>query len=196
MKNELEEPAKTVLDVIRHRRTLPYLKMKTDPIRETHLQLLLEAANWAPTHKYTEPWRFFVFDKEGRSRLAEVLGQTYREFSGDKFNEKKYQKTIGRVMTVPVTMAIIMQPTALLPEFEEILAVGCAVQNMHLAAQALGIGAAWSTPGYVDHPRIRELLSLQGRAKCFGFFYLGYPASDWPESKRKPIAEKVTRISQ
>ena len=192
-----DERARVVLDNIRARRTLPWTYMKPDPIEAHHLEALLEAANWAPTHKHTEPWRFVIFTGAGRASLADLLGRTYRETIGEKFTEKKYQKTVTRPAAVPLVMAIVMEPSekADLPEFEEILAVGCAMQNFHLAAQALGIGCAWSTPKYLDHPNIRSFLGLTGRMRCLGFYYVGYPADGWPGSLRRPIAEKVRHVT-
>jgi nitroreductase len=83
-----------------------------------------------------------------------------------------------------------------MPEFEEILAVGCAVQNLHLAAQSLGIGCSWSTPAYIDHPNMRKFFELEGPDRCFGFLYMGYAQADaWPSSKRGPVHEKVRVIN-
>ena len=196
MANPITDHARRILDHIHQRRTLPYTMMRPDPIDEDRLQLLFEAANWAPTHRFTEPWRFQVFRGEGRARVAKVLSETYRETSGEKFFEKKYIKAQTRPLSVPVVMAIVMEPSEKcnLPEFEEILAVGCAMQNFHLAAHALGIGCSWSTPAYIDHPNIRAFLGLEGRSRCLGFYYLGYPQEGWPSSKRGPVSEKIKFI--
>jgi len=185
--------AKAVLDNIQNRRSLPPQWMKPDPIDDDVLTQLFEAANWAPTHKLTEPWRFRVFTGAGRERLAKALGESYRATIGDRFDERKLKKTTTRPVTVPVAMAIIMAPglKANLPEFEEILAVGCAMQNFHLAAHALGIGCFWSTPKYLDHQPFRAFLDLDGRERCLGLYYLGYPIDSWPVSKRRPVADKI-----
>ena len=46
-----------------------------------------------------------------------------------------------------------------IPELEEIEAVACAVQNMHLTAAAAGLGAFWSSPPILDTEEMREFLS-------------------------------------
>jgi len=170
--------------------------VKPDPIDEAHLALLFEAANWAPSHKHTEPWRFVVFKGAGRQRLADLLAETYRETIGAAFNQKKYEKTLSRPLLVPVVLAILMRPARapVCPEFEETLAVGCAVQNLHLTACALGIGCSWSTPEYVDHANIRRFFALEDRDRCFGFYYLGYLDGEWPTSVRGDVAAKITLI--
>ena len=197
MTQTIDPAAQIVLDAIRNRRSMPYTALKPDPIREEHIDLLLESANWAPTHKYTEPWRFVLFTGAGRNRFAEILSQTYRQTAGEKFNERKLQKAIARPLNTALVVAIVMRRSEMIPEYEEILAVGCAVQNFHLAAHALGISGRWSTPAYMDHPNIRALLELEDCDRCFGFFYAGYAAEPEhpPRSVRGPIAEKVRRIT-
>lgn len=195
---EHKEKAKTVLENIIARRSLPPQLMKPDAIDRETLEAILEAANWAPTHKLTEPWRFRLFLGNGRSALAKVLGEAYTGTIGASFDERKFLKTIMRPLQVPVVMAIVMSPglKANLPEFEEILAVGCAMQNFHLAAHAMGIGCFWSTPKYLENEVLRTFLQLQPHERCLGFYYLGYPQDSWPPSKRRPVAEKTTWVTE
>ncbi|MDJ0836051.1 MAG: nitroreductase [Acidobacteriota bacterium] len=194
MTSDINTEAQIILDAIRNRRTMPFMKVKPDPIAEEHLSLILEAANWAPSHRHTEPWRFVIFQGEGRARLGDLLAETYKAAAGDKFLERKYQKSRNRCAHVPVAMAILMKPKGVNPEFEEILAVGCAVQNMHLAAQSLGIGCSWSTPALVDHPDVRTFFQLEEGERCLGFYYMGYAADPFPPSKRGDVNDKVTFI--
>src|ERR1700754_133707 len=51
----------------------------------------LENANWAPSHKLTEPWRFTVFTGPGLQKLAEDSARIYKEFAGAKFKQNKYE---------------------------------------------------------------------------------------------------------
>ncbi len=190
-----DEKTQAVLDNIVNRRTIPWTKLKPDPIPEDQIQILLECANWAPTHKFTEPWRFTLFQGKGKARLAQVLATSYKETSGQKFNPKKHEKALARPLHVPLVIAVSMKRSGLIPEFEEMLAVGCSVQNLHLAASALGLGCSWSTPGYLNHFHIRKLLNLEEGDSCLGFLYLGRLEEKGPfQSIRKPVADKVTRI--
>lgn len=198
MNAKLNSKALEVINNIKQRRSLPAQHMKSDPIDRETLELLLEMANWAPTHKFTEPWRFRVYLEDGRASLAHALGETYTRFIGDKYDERKFQKTIGRPVHVPVVMAIIMSPgqKAKLPEWEEVAAVACAVQNIHLAAQSMDIGCFWSSPKYLADKGLREFLELADHEKCLGFYYLGYPVDSWPKTKRRPMEEKVVWVDQ
>ena len=63
------------LSAIRERRTVDLPLLSPDPIDDQTLDTLLEAANWAPNHGRTEPWRFAVFTGEGRLKLADALAE-------------------------------------------------------------------------------------------------------------------------
>ena len=81
-------------------------------------------------------------------------------------------------------------PAQSIPEWEEIAAVSCAVQNMWLSATALGIGAYWSSPKSIH--AAQDLLDLKDGEQCLGFFYMGnYKGADLP-GKRSPLETKVS----
>lgn len=189
----LTPEAKAVLDTILNRRSYPYKRLKPEPVPQETVMQLLEAANRAPTHRFTEPWRFNVFTGEAKRHLANALIEAYQRQCGSEAKEAKIAKTLERCLHVPVVINIFMarDEKPLLPEFEEILAVGCAMQNLHLAAYALNLSGLWSTPGYLDDPQLNQFLGIAGEAKNFGFFYLGYIDGEFPRSKRKPIEDKV-----
>ena len=88
-------------------------------------------------------------------------------------------------------IAICMQrdPDERVPEWEEIAAVSCAVQNMWLSCAAHNIGCYWSSSKAIL--QARELLQLREGERCLGLFYMGY--HDLPElpGKRTPVKEKV-----
>lgn len=187
--------------LIRRRRTIKPRDMSEKPIENTHLAAILENANWAPTHGMTEPWRFFVFTGDGRQRLADFCQSLYDKITPkDEVRPDKREKLGTQPLESPVVIAIGMkrQEIEKIPEIEEVEAVACAVQNMHLTASALGMAAFWSSPPLTYSDEMREWLGLEDpRDKCLGFFYLGWPKSEeWPEGTRGPITEKVTMVSK
>lgn len=192
--SDISKEASIVLDAIANRRSVKYTALKTDPIPRGTMARLFGAANWAPSHKHTEPWRWVVFEGDGRQRFADALTAAYKAVEGEKVKPKKLDKIEKRALHVPVIVAVIMRPSGLVPEWEETAAIGCAMQNFHLAAYALGIGAMWSTPTYVKHPTFREFLDLEPDDKCYGFFYMGYPKGDWPKSTRKAMVDKIRYV--
>ncbi len=185
--------------LIRRRRSIKPPDMSVKPVERAHLAAILENANWAPTHGLTQPWRFFVFTGEGRQRLADALQSIYRKVTPEaEVREEKWEKLGVRPLQAPVVIAVGMsrQRSEKIPEVEEIEAVACAVQNMHLTASAIGMAGYWSTPPVVYTDEMRLWLGLgDARDRCLGLFYLGWPESEeWPEGRRDDVAEKVVWV--
>ncbi len=185
-------------ELIRKRRSI-FPKTYTDePIPRAILEEILENANWAPTHKLTEPWRFKIFQSETTlNRLGEFLADQYQKRTQEeKFSERKYKKTKNKPAKCGAVIAICMHrdEEERIPEIEEICAVSCAVQNMWLSASAYGIGAYWSSPGTVFTSAMNEFLGLGEKDKCLGLFYMGYHNMPEMPGKRQPITEKIEWI--
>ena len=168
--------------------------MRPDPVPREMVELLLENANWAPSHGLTEPWRFHLFSGDSRARLALHLQELYRKHTpADAQRPDKLEKLGQNPLLAPVVITISMHPdpTGKIPEIEEVAAVACAVQNMHLTASALGLGAFWSTPPLVYTDDMRAFLGLELGDRCLGLFYLGWPQEGLVlESRRRPISQK------
>lgn len=186
-----------ITEIIRHRRTVKPPMM--DPDLEVPYELIdeiLENANWAPTHGFTEPWRFKIFSGDYRKVLGEKLQELYSENTpDDQFRQDKFDKLGQNPVLAPLVMAICMKrgDNPKIPELEEIEAVACAVQNMHLTAAAAGLGAFWSSPPILDTDGMREFLSLRESDRCLGLFYIGWlkEGENWPKSSRGPVSNKI-----
>ena len=140
---------KQVSHWIRERRSI-YPNMYSDEkIDRGIIEQLLENANWAPTHRLTEPWRFMVFTGEGLKKFADFQAQLYHDrYSGtENFDKGKYEKLKSKPLLSSHIIAVGMRkdPKKSVPELEEICATACAVQNMWLTASAMGLGCYWST---------------------------------------------------
>ena len=186
MKYNLSE----ITDLIKDRRTIYPEQFSDRKIHKEQVEHILNNAIWAPTHGNTQPWRFTVFMDESRQDLANLLGKLYLEETQiEKQNDMKLAKMITRPIRSSVAIAINMKrdETGRIAEIEEIEAIACAVQNMHLTCTAYGIGGFWSTPKVISSPKMNEFLHLGEADKCLGIFYMGYPAEQWPKGQRKPI---------
>ncbi|MBW2962254.1 nitroreductase family protein [Mesonia aestuariivivens] len=177
-------------DIIKNRRSIFPAQYNSEKIDDEVINKILATANWAPTHKKTEPWRFKVVREEKLEHLGQFLADKYKETT-DKFSEFKYKKLQDNPTKASCVIAICMQrdPKESLPEWEEIAAVAMAVQNMWLTASHLGIGAYWSSPGLIKH--MDEFFSLKKGEKCLGFFYMGHHNETNLEAERSPIESKV-----
>ncbi|MDB4089541.1 nitroreductase [Flavobacteriales bacterium] len=191
MKYNLSE----ITEVIKNRRTI-YPEQYSD--RKIHKEIVEDVLNngvWAPTHGKTQPWRFIVYLEDSKIELSNFLSRLYADkFKGESYNEMKFEKLKNRPLTAPVVIAIVMtpDPNEKILEIEEVEAVACAVQNMHLTSTAYGIGGFWSTPKLIYTKEMNEFLGIGEKDKCLGLFYMGYPAIDWPKGQRKPIEYLTT----
>lgn len=138
---------------------------------------MLEAAHWAPTHGHTEPWRFNVYVGEGKERLSNFLDQWMQE---EGANDIKRGKVLGRIAQASHIISIGMKrgENPKIPEIEELLAVGMAVQNMWLMASAHHVGAYWSSGEKAFMPKMKDFLGLGLEDKSLGFLYVGELAQD------------------
>ncbi len=180
--------------LIRHRRTVKPASFNNEPVPEEVIRQMLENARWAPTHALTQPWRFVVLSGEALQRFAAMREQLYKEDTPpEKFNENKFRKLSEQLLASRYTILIGMQrqATEKIPEWEEIAAVACAVQNMQLTAFAYGVSTFWSTGGMIGHPAVKQFMGLGETDRCLGLLYVGksdLPAEDTP---RRPVAEVV-----
>lgn len=190
--------AEQISHIIRHRRTIKPKQFSDRPVEKAIVDEMLENANWAPTHGMTQPWRFTVYTGDARQRLAELLAETYKQITTpEEFKPNKYEGMSKNAMLAPVVIAIGMkrQQIEKIPELDELQAVACAVQNMHLTAAAHGLGAFWSTNVAAVSDQMREFIGLEPRDRALGLFYIGYPKCDWPESTRQSIDDKVRWVT-
>jgi len=188
--------------IIRNRRSLFVAQFKeNDPVQDSIIEEMLENANWAPTHKLTEPWQFTVFSGDGLKELARFQSELYKERAekNGEFKEATYQKLQVNPLKCSHIIAIAMKRDEKvgLPEMEEVAAVSMAVQNMYLTASAHGLAAYWGTGGVTFYPEAKSYFGLAEEDKLMGFFYVAKPNLDtWPKGKRKPISEKVKWVRE
>ncbi|MCK8495126.1 nitroreductase [Spirosoma sp. RP8] len=184
----------TINQIIRSRRSIFPPDYIDKEVPRDVIETILENANYAPTHRLTQPWRFTIFRGDGLTKLADFMSDTYRSnATPESFSEAKYEGTRNKVLKSSCILAIVMEvhPDKV-PEWEEVAAVSCAVENMWLTATALGVGAYWSSPSNLA--ALEAFLNLTPTQKCLGFFYMGYHQAKDKPAVRKPIAEKLTWI--
>ena len=188
-----------ITQVIRSRRTVKPKLYRDQAIDENLIHEMLENANWAPTHGMTEPWRFSVFVGDARKQLAEFLAKTYKEITPpESFKPNKYEGMSQNAMRAAAVISVGMkrQESGKITELDEIMAVACAVQNMHLTAAAHGVGGFWSTNVAAVSDQMREFVGLGANDRSLGLFYLGYPDGEVPDISRGAIEEKVRWVRE
>jgi nitroreductase len=166
------------LDAIAGRRSIGRL---TEPAPDgDDLRRILEAAVAAPDHEELRPWRFVILKGEAKVAFGQVLADSYlarvQNAGGlptDGQLEKERTK-LGRAPLVIIVGAKHMHDTKV-PWIEQRLAAGAAVENLLIAATALGYGSMWRTgdPSYDD--AVKRAVGLDEHDAIVGFVYLGTP---------------------
>ena len=161
-----------VYDCIRTRRTVR--DFKPDPVPDTVVHNILQAARWAPSSSNTQPWHFIVI--QNRETLT----------------------TLGRIATqgsfiaqAPMAIAIVMA-NARRPQLD----AGRALQQMELIAWAEGLGTCFVGLRAVEQQQeIKALLGIPAEMELitvmpFGYRVEGDAGRGVP---RKPVSEIVHR---
>lgn len=191
----MENYFKIISDIIKKRRTVKPPKMNGKMIPDKQIKELLELANWAPTHKMTEPWRFIVYSGNKAREFAREHAELYKKSTlAEKFEQTKYDKILGNGNNVSHIIAAIMKrdPEARIPVIEEIAATAAAIQNILLGATAAGIAIFWSSGGMTHTKEMKEFLGLNEDDIVMGILFLGYSDSAFEGKRVTPIDEKVT----
>ena len=186
----VEPPATTttVYEAIHARRMNNEFSDSVPP--QDALARMLDAAIWAPNHRLTNPWRFFVLEKGGQRR-AEVAQLAYDQLYGRSQNHEHADGSRQRVLDAPALIYVYSVPgdTEELTQ-ENYAAACCAVQNLLLAGVAEGLAGDWSTGNTTRHPQLAETLGGEANWTMVGALFIGYPSR--PSASVRSPAEEVT----
>ena len=162
-----------LFQTIESRRSIFPKQYNDRPIKNEDLKLILKSANFAPTHKKTEPWRFKVLQNDYKNEFGKFLSEKYKTTT-TKFSKYKFESINDNIKKSTAIILICMQrdPLNSIPEWEEIASVSMAVQNMWLISTELNIGSYWSSTKLINY--VHEFIKLQKGEKCLGIYYMGH----------------------
>lgn len=184
----------SALDAITTRRT--HKHFTTRPVARAEIEVLLDAAILAPNHKLTEPWRFVVPGPESTRVWAEIRADFkvgLVEEGGEERAAAKRAKLIEETLEVPACIAVLMhQDDDDVRRDEDHAAVWMAVQNMLLAATALGLGSKIATGRVFEGEPARALFGAKKRERVLGVIHVGEPAGERVMKERTPAAKLTT----
>jgi nitroreductase len=142
-------------------------------------EAIFRAALRVPDHGQLRPWRFLLVEGDNRIAIGNIIAEVEAQCYGVQ-TEAQRNKAVGRLLRAPLVLLIVAHVTlhAKIPDIEQMMSVAAAVQNMLLAAHALGIGAMWRS-GMVTYERLlAEKLGLTADEHLLGFLYLGTPKGE------------------
>lgn len=171
------------------------------PVPDEVVARVLDAAVHAPSAENRQPWELVVVrDAETRAGIGELMRRAWegrgREHSRDRLDAHTFadvdRGATGGVAAAPVLVVVggdtrralpVTIPSSLFP----------AIQNLLLAAGALGLGSALTTiaTGYADE--LRAAVGFPDEVVPVAVIPLGYPARTLGPPRRDPFATHTHR---
>lgn len=152
-------PDSTTVDVIRTRRSVAQAKLVGGHALD-HREVVeaVESARWAPNHKRTEPWRFFLLDEGRKGRLADLWGEQLERTGSAPERAAAKRDDWANAPGVVIVTATSRTEADEVMRLEDYAATACAVQNLCLHLWSKGIATKWSTAGVTQHEGFWPLL--------------------------------------
>ena len=172
-----------------NRRSVPAKTMTGPGPDAAQRDEILRIAARVPDHRMVEPFRFIVFEEEGKARFANEL----RRAPGAP--ERKGEGTAAMVERVPLVVAVVSSPDTdhETPVWEQELTVGAVCQNLVAAATAQGWAAQWLTGWSAYDAGIGRALGLGPNERIAGYFFVG-TATVRPDERPRPDMDRIVSL--
>ena len=168
----MDDDARVLMDIIKKRRSVR--RFTTQPVEKEKLDLLLEAARWAPSAGNSQPWQFVVITRARTIRTLRML----------------MPGVMGNIKEGPVLLGICLD-TRRKGEWSS-YDLGCALQNILLCAHALGLGAC--AIGGFEAGQVKDLLELPEESDLCLVVTLGYPAGEVKAPSRRALDDLIVKV--
>jgi nitroreductase len=175
--------------VLRERRTIHDFTSESPP--PDMLARAVDLARWAPNHHRTEPWHFYLLDRNTAARLVDLNAEIVGREKGDKVAAIKRR----RWSSMPGWLVVsCVRSDDEIRAREDYAACCCAIHNMAIYLWDQGVGMKWTTGAVTRDGRFFEIVSMDyEQVYVVGLFWYGYPASV-PTQHRKPVGEILSHI--
>jgi nitroreductase len=160
-----------VLEAIESRASA--VKLSAPGPTRVHLEQIIRAGARAPDHGRLRPWRFAVMEGDARLRLGDALASMFKA-KQPQATDVQLEGERAKVLRAPTIVAVAahLMPGKI-PPSEQVWAVAAAVENMFLAANALGYGAMWKTGAGAFDANVKRALGFAAEDHIVAFLYLG-----------------------
>lgn len=182
-----------VEQAIHGRRTSSPKRLATPAPSAEELDRLLGAASAAPDHGQLLPWRFLCIGMDQRASLGEAFAQALRE-RDPLASDAQCAQASAKAHNAPLLLVAIarldpQEGEGAVSEVEKLVSLGCAIQNLLLAAHSLGYQSALTSGRAIDTKPVRALLRLASHERAVCFINLGTEtAARKPRHRPTPLA--------
>ncbi|HTQ14964.1 MAG TPA: nitroreductase [Rhizomicrobium sp.] len=195
MVDAFNKPAPQTLDLLLSRRSASAKTMTEPGPNREELGSILAAGARVPDHGKLAPWRFIVFEGEGRARMGALLAGVLAASEPDA-SEVRLEIERQRFLRAPVVVGVVSRVVENLkaPEWEQVLSAGAACQNMLIAAHSLGYVGNWITEWCAFDRKVLDRLGLAANERIAGYLYFGTSSVELEERARPVLESLVTRF--
>ncbi len=179
-----------LFEAIYHRQSTS--RVKPDPVPRELIEKLLAAAVQAPNHHKVRPWRFAVMTGSSREKLGEVMAQSLK-VSRPEATADDLQRERLKPWRAPAVIAVAVDKPNIpkVVEIENVCATAAAIQNLLLAAHALGLAAMWRTGSAATDPAVKQFFGWEADQCLIGFVYIGYPQAELTPPARPSFEDRT-----
>jgi nitroreductase len=191
--DKLNRTGPTALDLLLSRRSGSAKAMTgPGPSKEQLADILLAGAR-VPDHGKLFPWRFVLFEGEGRERFADILVNVLTQEGAAPGIIDEWR---ARITGAPLVIGVVSSARELIkiPVWEQELSAGAVCQNILIAAHASGFVANWLTEWYAYHPVVKQKIGLKSGERMAGFIYIGTAKDELQERPRPDMSRIVTHF--
>jgi len=180
-----------VFDAIESRRSIRHFTDR--PVPREDIERLLDAFTRAPNHRLTQPWRFYVMGADARRQYGSAIGaRKARRVEDPAAAEAVQRKVTQEHEVLPAMIAVAMvQDEKLEVREEDYAAIFMGLQNLSLAAEAMGLGTHIKTGAVMDDPDARSAAGVREGERIVALVHIGEPA-EVPGAKRRTDASEFT----
>ena len=178
-----------IVEAIKKRRTLHIFSKKRVP-REV-IEKSIFAANQAPCHRRTFPWRFTSIGIKKRELLYQL--QLTLKFGDTTIDESSLKKIRDKMLN-PSHLLIATQVCTdnQVQKIEDYAACACAIQNLSLSLVADGVGCKWSTGKITTETKTYQIAEIDpSEEEIIGFIWIGYGIE--PPLISRPLLNTIFR---
>jgi nitroreductase len=143
-------------------------------------------ARWAPNHRLTQPWRFYLLGEESQIAIIDLNSRLVRQTRGEDAATKKRERWQAVPGWLAVTCVVSDDP---ITAREDYAACACAIQNLMLYLHSAGVASKWTTGAVTREPEFLHLLGADPDAEyTVALIWYGY-AKRAPRSQQRDLEE-------
>ena len=170
-----------------NRRTIHFFEPKK--VSENIIRDSIEAANQAPCHRFTFPWRFYSVSLKKRMQILDLaieikskkkqIDENAKNIIKEKFLNPSHLLITSQILNKELTI-----------QKEDYAACSCAIQNLCVSLASDGVFSKWSTGAITKNPKTYEIIGLNTKIEeIIGFIWIGY-GKNLPKITR-PLIDQI-----